>query len=113
MERFDTALLILRLWLEPSYSPTASTTPAASTAAPRVSPPKDSARPGSTPPGLALIATMTVAFGSIHRFDGFFVFKRPDEGWEHVATLAVAALAIAAIGPGSVSLDAALGLEST
>jgi putative oxidoreductase len=58
-----------------------------------------------------LVATMTVAFGSIHRFAGFFVFKRPDEGWEYVATLAVAAVATATIGPGDISLDAALGID--
>jgi putative oxidoreductase len=58
-----------------------------------------------------LIATMTVAFGSIHRFAGFFVFKRPDEGYEYVATLAVAALALAVIGPGSASLDSAFGID--
>ena len=57
-----------------------------------------------------LIASMTVAFGSIHRFAGFFVFRRPDEGYEYVATLAVTALAVAMIGPGSVSLDGAIGL---
>jgi putative oxidoreductase len=53
-----------------------------------------------------LIATMTVAFGSIHRFAGFFVFHRPDEGYEYVVTLSAAALALATFGPGSVSLDA-------
>lgn len=58
-----------------------------------------------------VIATMTLAYGSVHRFAGFFVFKRPDEGWEYVATLSVAALAIATLGPGSISLDAALGLN--
>jgi putative oxidoreductase len=57
-----------------------------------------------------LITTMTVAFGSIHRFAGFFVFKRPDEGYEYVVTLSVAALALAVIGPGRASLDAAVGL---
>jgi putative oxidoreductase len=60
-----------------------------------------------------LIATMTVAFGSIHRFAGFFVFKRPDEGYEYVATLAVAALALAVIGPGSASIDSALAIDVT
>jgi len=58
----------------------------------------------------ALAATMLVAFWSIHRFAGFFVFHRPDEGYEYVATLAVAALVIAIVGPGSVSLDAAIGI---
>ena len=60
-----------------------------------------------------LIATMTVAFGSIHRFAGFFVFKRPDEGYEYVATLAVAALALAVIGPGAASIDSALDIDVT
>lgn len=57
-----------------------------------------------------LAATMLVAFWSIHRFVGFFVFHRPDEGYEYVATLAVIALAITLLGPGSVSIDAALGI---
>ena len=60
----------------------------------------------------ALAATMLVAFWSIHRFVGFFVFHRPDEGYEYVATLAVAALVLALMGPGSVSVDAALGIAS-
>lgn len=58
-----------------------------------------------------LITTMTVAYGSVHRFAGFFVFKRPDEGWEYVATLAVAALAVATLGPGSISLDSVFALD--
>lgn len=57
-----------------------------------------------------LIATMTVAFWSIHRFAGFFVFARPDEGYEYVVTLSVAALVLAVIGPGSISVDAAIGI---
>lgn len=60
----------------------------------------------------ALAATMLVAFWSIHRFAGFFVFHRPDEGYEYVATLAVVALVIAIVGPGSVSLDAAIGIDN-
>jgi putative oxidoreductase len=56
-----------------------------------------------------LVATMAVAFWSIHRFAGFFVFKRPDEGWEYVATLSVTAAFVAAVGPGRYSLDAVLG----
>lgn len=61
----------------------------------------------------ALVATMFLAFWSVHRFAGFFVFHRPDEGYEYVATLAVAALVIAIIGPGSVSLDAAIGIDTS
>jgi putative oxidoreductase len=56
-----------------------------------------------------LVSTMAVAFWSIHRFAGFFVFKRPDEGWEYVATLSVAATVVAVVGPGRFSLDEALG----
>ena len=59
----------------------------------------------------ALVATMLVAFWSIHRFAGFFVFHRPDEGYEYVATLAVAALVLAIVGPGAVSVDAAIGID--
>ncbi len=57
-----------------------------------------------------LAATMFVAFWSIHRFAGFFNFHRPDEGYEYVATLAVVSLAIAIAGPGSASIDSAIGI---
>ena len=60
-----------------------------------------------------LTATMVVAFWSIHRFAGFFVFHRPDEGYEYVATLTAIALALAIAGPGSASIDAALGIDAT
>ena len=56
-----------------------------------------------------VVATMLVAFWSIHRFAGFFVFHRPDEGWEYVATLSVVATALAIAGPGRFSVDRALG----
>lgn len=52
---------------------------------------------------------MFVAFWSIHRHNGFFIF-RPGEGYEYVTTLAVAALALATIGPGELSLDHAIGI---
>ena len=57
-----------------------------------------------------LIAVVSVAFWSIHRFAGFFVFSRPDEGYEYVATLVLAALALAALGPGPWSMDALVGI---
>lgn len=57
-----------------------------------------------------LVATMLVAFWAIHRFAGFFVFHRPDEGYEYVGTMAVAALVLAIIGPGAVSLDDVIGI---
>lgn len=56
-----------------------------------------------------LVAVAATAFWTIHRFAGFYVFKRPDEGWEYVGTLAVAATVLAALGPGRYSLDSALG----
>lgn len=60
-----------------------------------------------------LVATMLVAFWTIHRFAGFFVFHRPDEGYEYVLSLAVAATVLALVGPGAASLDAVLGLDTT
>lgn len=64
------------------------------------------------PAAAGLVATMLVAFWAIHRFAGFFVFNRPDEGYEYVLTLVVAAAALAVVGPGAVSLDAVLGLDT-
>ncbi len=55
-------------------------------------------------------AIMFVAFWSIHRFAGFFVFHRPDEGYEYVVTLAVVGLALALVGPGSLSVDHVVGI---
>ena len=133
MTATDTALLILRLWLgfvmlahglnhARSIDGTASWFESKGFRQPRLNAQASAA--GELAIGLGittglltsfaaagLIATMTVAFGSIHRFAGFFVFKRPDEGYEYVATLAVAALAVAVVGPGGVSLDAAFGID--
>ncbi|HEX6222110.1 MAG TPA: DoxX family protein [Acidimicrobiia bacterium] len=60
-----------------------------------------------------LVATMAGAFWSVHRFAGFFVFHRPDEGYEYVVTLAMLALVIATVGPGPVSGDALVGIDDT
>ena len=57
-----------------------------------------------------VVATMLAAFWTVHRFAGFFVFHRPDEGYEYVVTLAVVALAAAMAGPGGLSVDAELGI---
>lgn len=57
-----------------------------------------------------VVAVMSVAFWSIHRFAGFFVFARPDEGYEYVVTLTLAAVAVAVIGPGPFSIDSVAGL---
>ena len=55
----------------------------------------------------AVVATMAVAAQSVHVRNGFFITS---EGWEYVANLAVAAVSLAAIGPGRVSVDRVLGL---
>jgi putative oxidoreductase len=57
--------------------------------------------------GVVMVAAN--AFWAIHRFAGFFVFRRPDEGWEYVATLAVLATGVAVLGPGPYSIDHLLG----
>lgn len=57
-------------------------------------------------------AIMVVAYLTVHRRAGFWVTARPDEGWEYVATLLVASLAVAALGPGGWSIDDGLGLAT-
>ncbi len=56
-----------------------------------------------------VIGVMAVAFWSIHRFAGFFVFHRPDEGYEFVVTMVVAGAVVAVAGPGPLSIDALIG----
>ena len=55
----------------------------------------------------AVISVMLVAGLLAHRPNGFFVFR---EGYEYVLVLAVAALALALLGPGGASLDDAFGI---
>ena len=50
---------------------------------------------------------MLVAALLAHRPNGFFVFK---EGWEYVMVLAVVAVVLGVTGPGTISLDSALGI---
>jgi putative oxidoreductase len=57
-------------------------------------------------PAAATIGLMTVAARTDHKGKGFFVFKG---GWEYTGVVSGAALALAALGPGRWSLDAALG----
>ncbi|MEM8747828.1 MAG: DoxX family protein [Actinomycetota bacterium] len=56
---------------------------------------------------LGFVGLMVVAGWTSHRHNGFFIIK---EGWEYVMVLAVAAVAIAIIGPGDWSIDEAIGL---
>jgi putative oxidoreductase len=58
----------------------------------------------------AVVGTMTVAFVANHMRNGFFIF-RPGEGYEYVLMIIVVAGALGALGAGSWSLDAAVGLE--
>lgn len=65
---------------------------------------------GTSLAGAGLIGVMTVAFISVHRRVGFWITARPDEGYEYVLVLAVAATSVAMLGPGAWSLDAQIGL---
>ncbi|MFQ5948089.1 MAG: DoxX family protein [Acidimicrobiia bacterium] len=63
----------------------------------------------------ALIGIVFVAFWAVHRTAGFFItsFMKPGvdvEGWEYVFTLAVIGFVIAIAGPGSFSIDGAIGI---
>ena len=65
-----------------------------------------------TPLGAAAVTGVAaVAWVTNHRNAGFFVFKRPTEGWEYVMVLTVLGLALGALGAGEWSLDNALGLS--
>jgi putative oxidoreductase len=57
-----------------------------------------------------VVGTMTVAWITNHRGNGFFVF-RPGEGWEYVMTLTLASFSLATLGGGAWSLDRALGIR--
>jgi putative oxidoreductase len=56
----------------------------------------------------AVVGTLTVAARSVHLPNGFFVTR---EGYEYVLNLSAAAVALAAIGPGRLSVDHALGID--
>lgn len=58
----------------------------------------------------AVVGTMAVAARSVHAPNGFFI---TGEGYEYVLNLAVASVALAALGPGRISVDRALGLDRT
>lgn len=62
-----------------------------------------------------VVGIMFVAFWSVHKAAGFFItaFMKEGidvEGWEYVFTLAFAAVALAVVGPGELSVDDALGI---
>jgi len=59
------------------------------------------------PAAAAMIGVMVVAGWTVHRNNGFFILN---EGWEYVFIIAVAATALAILGPGDWSIDSAIGL---
>jgi putative oxidoreductase len=56
----------------------------------------------------AVVGTLAVAARSVHIPNGFFITR---EGYEYVLNLSVASVALAAIGPGRLSVDHALGID--
>lgn len=54
------------------------------------------------------VGIMTVAFVTVHRPNGFFIFK---EGYEYVAVLAFALVSLSVLGAGKLSLDRAFNTE--
>jgi len=67
---------------------------------------------GTSLAAAGLVGVMTVAFVSVHKAVGFWITARPDEGYEYVLTLAVAAIALSMLGPGTLSVDYAVGLDT-
>jgi putative oxidoreductase len=53
-------------------------------------------------PAAGFVSLMLVAAWTVHRPNGFFIVK---EGWEYNLVLALSAVAVATIGPGTLSLD--------
>jgi putative oxidoreductase len=62
--------------------------------------------------GAGVVGTMLVALITNHLKNGFFIFYK-GEGYEYVMTLALAGLALSAIGPGGWSVDNAIDLPWT
>jgi putative oxidoreductase len=56
----------------------------------------------------AVVGTMLVALVANHLKNGYFIF-RPGEGYEYVLMITLVACALAALGPGRISLDHLLG----
>lgn len=56
----------------------------------------------------AVVGTMTVAYQTVHKPNGYFITK---EGWEYVGFISAAAIALSALGSGRLSVDRLLGLD--
>jgi putative oxidoreductase len=60
--------------------------------------------------GAGVLALLFVAYWTVHRAAGFWITARPDEGFEYVLVLVATGAALAVIGPGTWSVDHALGI---
>jgi putative oxidoreductase len=58
--------------------------------------------------GAGVIGTMLVAWITNHWKNGFWIFHRPDEGYEYVMMLTLAGLLLAVVGAGEWSIDHAV-----
>ena len=60
-----------------------------------------------------LVSMMVVAYWTVHRAAGFWVSARPDEGYEYVLVLVVAAVVLAIMGPGEWAVDDGLDIATS
>jgi len=58
----------------------------------------------------AIVGLMTVAVITVHGRNGFFIF-RAGGGWEYCFVLAAMSVTVAALGPGSASIDEVIGFD--
>lgn len=61
---------------------------------------------------IAFVSLMCVAIVTVHWKVGYFIFL-PNGGWEYCASIAVVATCIALIGPGKYSLDHSLNMSTS
>jgi putative oxidoreductase len=56
----------------------------------------------------AVVGTMAVAAKTVHQQNGYWITA---EGWEYVAFISAAAVALSSLGPGRFSVDSVLGID--
>ncbi len=61
---------------------------------------------------IAVVALMSVAIITVHARVGYFIFL-PNGGWEYCASIIAVTTSIAVYGPGSWSIDNALGINQS
>ena len=57
-----------------------------------------------------VVGVMVVAFVTAHKDNGFFIYN-PGQGWEYVAIITAAAVAIGTLGAGEWSFDSAFSID--